>query len=271
MASTASGGSGRGRRTLLTSGIDVKRSFRMSQLGGTPTHWGRAGNSGNWPETGHFSGTGVSPHLRPKRPPLSLRVAPRSATCPRCDRGHSQALSFLILLLAVGLRGRAHPTKIQKSMNLARGWRDQRAERRRAVPLTDEGATMRSLSDPNNPLDCTNPTSPNGWTNPFSPTNLLGHGRLIQPSMHKSRGRCVPPTGWSSHHSVRAEGSLVVVARLAVFALVLTVCPASCMPPTPPKISSARQFVTSSIESAGGLAPPDVARSIDAFIPFISR
>ena len=169
---------------------------------------------------------------------------------------------------------------------------------------------MRSMSDPNNPLGWTNPTSPNnpngwtnpfspnnpngftnpsspnnpnGWTNPFSPNNPYGltnpfspnnplrHGRLIQPSMKKSGERRVSPTGWSSHRSGRAKGSLVVVARLAVFALVLVHVLPHVLRPTPPEILSARQFVTSFVESAGGLAPPDVARSIEAFIRSISR
>ena len=145
---------------------------------------------------------------------------------------------------------------------------------------------MRSMSDPNNPLGWTNPTSPNnpnGWTNPFSPNNPYGlvnpfspnnplrHGRPIQPSMNKLREHRVSPTGWSSHRSGRAKGSLVVVARLAVFALVLVYVLPHVLRRTPPEILSARQFVTSFVESAGALAPPDVAGSIDTFIRSISR
>ena len=62
-----------------------------------------------------------------------------------------------------------------------------------------------------------------------------------------------------------------MVARLAVFALVLVYVLAHVLRPTPPEILSARQFVASFVESAGGLAPRDVAGSIDAFNRSISR
>ncbi len=68
-------------------------------------------------------------------------------------------------------------------------------------------------------------------------------------------------------------GSAVgAVVRLAVLTVVVVYALPHVLRPTPPEILSARQFVTTSVESAAAeLAPPDVARSIDAFIDAISR
>ncbi len=80
-----------------------------------------------------------------------------------------------------------------------------------------------------------------------------------------------PPLSLSSR--IGGGGSaLGAVVRLAVLAVAVVYVLPHVLDPAPPQILSARQFVTASVESAAAeLAPPDVARSINAFIDAISR
>lgn len=170
---------------------------------------------------------------------------------------------------------------------------------------------MRSMSDPNNPFGWTNPTSPNnptGWTNPFSPNNPTGYTNPFSPnnpsrqsqrlqefikqsekSMIRSQqeadrsqrslrefAKRTQSSSPRAAHSPRTGGAgvslLGVILRLAVLAVVVVYALPHVLRPTPPVILSARQFVTANLESAATeLTPPDLARSIDAFIGAISR